>query len=176
MCTNVYMTRKPDFVARTEPIAFFLTWTTYGSWLPGDDRGWVDGRGHLHAAEPARAMRASRLLAESRLTLGVHQQSVVADVIAAHSNIRGWTLHAMSCRSEHVHVVITAVGVSPEDVLSQLKTWASRRLKGASAEDRTRRRRMRWWTEGGSKRWIYDVAGLEAVVTYVAECQDKPRD
>ena len=173
--TNVYMRRKTDFVTRTEPIAFFLTWTTYGSWLPGDNRGWTDGRGHLHAAEPARTLRASRLLAECPLTLGVHQQWVVADVIAAHCNIRGWTLHAMSCRPQHVHVVVTAMGVSPEDVLSQLKTWASRRLKGASAGDQIRSRRLRWWTEGGSKRWIYDVAELGAVVTYVAECQDKPR-
>ena len=176
VCTNVYMIRKPDFVTRTEPIAFFLTWTTYGSWLPGDHRGWADGRGHLHAAEPARAMQASRLLAESPLTLGFRQQTVVADVIAAHSNIRRWTLHAMSCRPQHVHVVVTAVGVSPEDVLSQFKTWASRRLKAGSAGDRTRGRRRKWWTEGGSKRWIYGVAELEAVVTYVAECQDKPRN
>jgi len=176
MYTNVYMRCKTDFVTRTEPIAFFLTWTTYGSWLPGDNRGWADSRGHLRAAEPARELQASRLLAESPLTLGVHQQWVVADVIAAHSNIRGWTLHAMSCRPQHVHVVVTAVGVSPEDVLSQFKTWASRRLKGASAGDQTRSGRMRWWTEGGSKRWIYDVAELGAVVTYVTECQDKPRN
>ena len=173
--TNVYMRRKTDFVTRTEPLAFFLTWTTYGSWLPGDDRGWADSRGHPRAADPTRKLEASRLLAEFPLTLGVHQQSVVADVIAAHCNIRGWTLHAMSCRTQHVHVVVTAVGVSPEDVLSQFKTWASRRLKDASAGDRARSGRMRWWTEGGSKRWIYDVAELGAVVTYVAECQDKSR-
>ena len=24
-----------------DPLAFFITWTTYGTWLPGDDRGWV---------------------------------------------------------------------------------------------------------------------------------------
>ena len=23
-----------------EPIAYFITWTTYGTWLPGDERGW----------------------------------------------------------------------------------------------------------------------------------------
>jgi hypothetical protein len=23
------------------PIAYHLTWTTYGTWLPGDSRGWV---------------------------------------------------------------------------------------------------------------------------------------
>ena len=175
-CTNVYMTRKPDFVTRTEPIAFFLTWTTYGSWLPGDSRGWTDGRGHLRTAEPARTLQASRLLAECTLTMGVHQQSVVADVIATHCSIRGWTLHAISCRPQHVHVVVTAVGVSPEGVLTQFKTWASRRLKEGCVGDRNRSRRMRWWTEGGSKRWIYDVAELGAVVTYVTECQDKPRN
>jgi hypothetical protein len=175
MCTHVHMTRKPDFVTRTEPIAFFLTWTTYGSWLPGDDRGWADSLGHLRAAEPTRTLQASRLLAERPLALGVHQQSVVADVIAAHCKIRGWTLHAISCRSQHVHVVVTAAGVAPEDVMTQFKAWATRRLKAASADDRIQSNRRRWWSECGSKRWIYDVAGLEAVVTYVTERQDKPR-
>jgi REP element-mobilizing transposase RayT len=175
VCTNVHMTRKPDFVTRTEPIAFFLTWTTYGSWLPGDDRGWTDSRGHLRVAEPARTLQASRLLAECPLALGAHQQSMVEDVIAAHCKFRGWTLHAVSCRPQHVHVVVTAVGVSPEDVLTQFKVWATRRLKAASADDRIPSSRRRWWSECGSKRWIYDVEGMGAVVTYVTECQDKPR-
>jgi hypothetical protein len=26
----------------SEPLAYFLTWTTYGTWLPGDSRGWVN--------------------------------------------------------------------------------------------------------------------------------------
>ena len=30
-----------------ETLAYFLTWTTYGSWLPGDERNWVDKRGEL---------------------------------------------------------------------------------------------------------------------------------
>jgi len=170
------MTRKPDFVTRSEPIAFFLTWTTYGSWLPGDDRGWADSRGHLRAAEPNRTLVASRLLAESPLALVGHQQSVVADVIAAHCKIRGWTLHAMSCRPQHVHVVVTAAGVSPEDVLTQFKAWATRRLKAASVDGQPQNSRRRWWSECGSRRWIYDVAALDAVVTYVTECQDKPRN
>jgi hypothetical protein len=29
-------------MANSAPIAFFLTWSTYGTWLPGDDRGWVE--------------------------------------------------------------------------------------------------------------------------------------
>lgn len=31
----------PNEPAMPDPLAFFLTWTTYGTWLPGDERGWV---------------------------------------------------------------------------------------------------------------------------------------
>jgi hypothetical protein len=24
-----------------EPLGYFITWTCYGTWLPGDDRGWT---------------------------------------------------------------------------------------------------------------------------------------
>ena len=33
------MTVHPTFNIG-EPLAYFLTWTTYGTWLPGDERGW----------------------------------------------------------------------------------------------------------------------------------------
>src|SRR5262249_3307643 len=37
-------------------LAYFLTWTTYGTWLPGDARGWVQvpGVGHPATGPPAR--------------------------------------------------------------------------------------------------------------------------
>ena len=25
-----------------DPLAYFLTWSTYGTWLPGDERGWIE--------------------------------------------------------------------------------------------------------------------------------------
>jgi len=36
-----------------DPIAFFLTmWVTYGTWLPGDARGWVEYPARLAALRP----------------------------------------------------------------------------------------------------------------------------
>ena len=32
------MTERP--FNTDEPIAYFITWTTYGTWLAGDERGW----------------------------------------------------------------------------------------------------------------------------------------
>ena len=31
-----------DNIVMPDPIAFFITWPTYGTWLPGDERGWVE--------------------------------------------------------------------------------------------------------------------------------------
>ena len=37
-----------------EPLAYFLTWPTYGTWLPGDERGWVEYRHGWQLPDPAR--------------------------------------------------------------------------------------------------------------------------
>jgi hypothetical protein len=46
--------RKPPvkvLAMRDKPLAFFLTWSCYGCWLPGDDRGYVD-REHNQYGRP----------------------------------------------------------------------------------------------------------------------------
>jgi hypothetical protein len=32
-----------------EPLAYFLTWSTYGTWLPGDERGGKKGTSMISA-------------------------------------------------------------------------------------------------------------------------------
>ena len=51
-----------------EPMAYFITWTTYGTWLPGDERGhwsdaWDEQLGYiephmLHEGDPVRKRMA----------------------------------------------------------------------------------------------------------------------
>ncbi len=153
-----------------EPLAFFLTWTTYGSWLPGDRRGWVDGRGGMHVAEPPRTVLARRRMAEEPLALDVDQRAAVAEAITTHGRVRGWHIHAVECRTQHTHVVVTAVGRDPDDVMRQFKSWATRALRRHAGEQGCSSR-TRWWTEGGSGRWIFRERDLAAVVAYVKECQ-----
>ena len=156
-------------IPQSEAIAFFLTWTTYGSWLPGDARGWFDRRGRFQSPRPSVAFVAERRLAERPVVFDDRQRSAVERAVEAHCRHRGWHLHAVHCRREHVHAVVTAVGRSPDDVLAQLKAWCTRVL--AAGGDGTRRR---WWTEGGSKRWVFHECDLVDVVAYVKECQGVP--
>lgn len=157
-----------------QPLAFFLTWTTYGSWLPGDDRGWTDGAGHHRASDAHQHRLAQRACRDRPVMLTPQERVLVARVIRQHCLIRAWSVHAVSCRTQHVHVVVTAANVSPGRVRQELKGWASRRL----AENRraAMQRQVRtWWTECGSTRWIRTPEALDAVIAYVMECQDKPR-
>ena len=161
-------------IAQPGPLAYFLTWTTYGSWLPGDERGWVDGLGAMHLAEPSRAAVARRSMKEPAVRLAVPQRVVVERAVTAHCGTRGWHLHAVQCRSQHVHVVVTAVKASPDEVLRQLKTWCTRALRRMEGERSADSARRRWWTEGGSRRQVFREGDLASVIAYVTECQGIP--
>ena len=161
-------------VAQSGPLAYFLTWTTYGSWLPGDERGWVDGRGGMHVAEPSRAAVARRNMQERAVLLTEPQRAAVEQAIATHCGVRGWHLHAVQCRTQHVHVVVTAASASPDEVLRQLKSWGTRALRQKDDVSSVASARRRWWTEGGSRRQVFREGDLASVIAYVTECQGVP--
>src|SRR5437660_12286167 len=78
-----------------EPLAFFLTWPTYGTWLPGDERGWVKYRRGFQIADPIRKLEAEALMTEEACILDEEQRELVEQTIADHCRIRGWELHVV---------------------------------------------------------------------------------
>ena len=156
---------------RPDPLAFFLTWTTYGTWLPGDGRGWTDSDGVVRESNLRLAHSSATLVRSPPVVFDDHERAAVAHAIGDHCRARDWSLHALACRTTHVHAVISATGHAPAAVMGQLKAWASRRLAALPAGQRAKRT----WTRGGSARWLWDEQALAQTVTYVAECQDGPR-
>jgi hypothetical protein len=156
----------------SEPLAYFLTWTTYGTWLPGDDRGWRrKGEPQVQPANPFLVEMARARMTEQEFTLSHEHRRLVEQTIRRHCERRHWTLHAVNARTNHVHVVVTAVGYHPKTVRDQFKAWCTRALKEAGGA------RSQFWTEGGRCDWINVEAGLESVVTYVLDVQErKDRD
>lgn len=157
-----------------DPIAYFLTWTTYGTWLPGDQRGWFDGdRRVVQAPDPLREEEARRLMTGQVVVLTAEQRELVDAVLVDHCRIRHWHLHARNVRTNHVHVVVSASG-DPRRVREQLKAWASRRLSAAAGLRGTARDgQRRWWTEKGDIAWLYDEDHLAQVMRYVLEMQSE---
>ena len=150
-------------------IAIFSTWTTYGTWLPGDQRGWfLRGRG-IQVPDAMRRLEAALIMTESSITLDPGQRRLVEKTIAEHCAIRKWHLHAVNCRSNHVHVVVTA-DAKPEKVMADFKAYSSRRLKERLGEpaDRTR------WTQHGSTLYLWTEEEVAAKVEYTVNGQGTP--
>ncbi len=147
-------------------IAYFSTWTTYGTWLPGDERGWFEGGRGWREPDQRRSFSSALLMSADAIVLTTEQRELVEGVIAEHSTIRGWELHAVNCRTNHVHVVVSAGDRPIEIPREQYKSRATRRLTEQCGGARTV-----WWTERGWDVYIDDDMELAAVVQYVLEGQ-----
>src|SRR5687767_14535922 len=106
----------------SEPLAFLLTFRTYGTWLHGDERGSVDRR-HNAPGSPLLPANDSRLQYEQRnmvanpTVFDEQMRSVVDAAIHDQCQYRGWELRELAVRSNHVHVVVDYAGVEPERII-----------------------------------------------------------
>ena len=158
----------------SDPVAYFLTFTTYGTWLHGNENSSVDKR-HNQFGLPRLAMdgaieqKERGSLKHAEYTLDERHRLVVLTTIREVDQFRGWYLWAVHVRSNHVHVVITA-NAKPEKVMIDLKAWATRRLKESFPKSQVTDR----WTQHGSTRYLWKEADLSDVVRYVVEEQGEP--
>lgn len=157
---------------RTEPLAYFLTWTCYGTWLHGDRRGSVDSEHNVvdtpFVEEDSRRRQEERgRLHQGAVLLKDEKRRVVSETIVAHCRLREWELIAVHVRTNHVHVVVGYAGLTPEVVMGQLKSWTTRRLRDAGLWSRDER----VWTKHGSTRYLWKASEIEQATAYVVEGQ-----
>ena len=154
------------------PRAYLLTWTTYGSWLHGDERGSVDDAHHVPGEEFAPAdrrrwsMAAHRMRAAS-VMLDAEARRIVAQAIADHCTARRWELIALHVRTRHVHAIVVAPEARPEIVVGQLKAWATRRLRAAGRFPQS----DPIWTRQASTRYLWNKESVRRAGVYVVEQQ-----
>jgi REP element-mobilizing transposase RayT len=151
--------------------AYFLTWHTYGTWLPGDHRGWVEGRASAEtpvlSGDRRKRCIAGERMAGTPVLFDPQQRAIVEATTREVCSIRNWRLLAVNCRSNHVHVVVLALNVKPEAVMNSLKAWCSRRLNEADTEHAGRR----WWVRHGSTRYLNSEQAVQQAIHYVVHEQ-----
>jgi hypothetical protein len=138
----------------------------------------------MQLPDPIVQREAAARMTDDACRLDLEQRRLVESTIAGHCRVRGWTLYAVNCRSNHVHVVVFAANRHPDDIREQFKAWCTRRLKEMEQErrrttaadpDTCARTRQNWWAARGSGLYINDEDALEAIIHYVLESQDRPR-
>ena len=166
------------YSASSAPLAYHITYHTYGTWLHGSDPGSVDprhnipGTPYLPPDQNLERDKSARLKHDA-VTLNAEQRAVVEAAIREVATFRGWTLHALNVRTNHVHVLVTA-DVSPERAMNDFKSYATRHMvrHGVFPSD------TRAWTRHGSTRYIWNEKSLAEAGRYVVEGQgpDLPMD
>jgi REP element-mobilizing transposase RayT len=157
-------------------LAYFITFSCYGTWLRGAEPGSVD-REHNAAGKPFLPVNDFRenanreRLQQPPYELDGPRRRVVLRTIEEVCRHRGWALLAAHVRTTHVHIVVSA-DASPEKVMNDFKAYASRRLTEAGLDNRERKR----WTRHGSTRYLSKSESVSAAIHYVVFEQGKPMD
>ncbi|QDT34822.1 hypothetical protein [Thalassoglobus polymorphus] len=149
-----------------DPLAFFITWTVYGTFLQGDERWWRS-RGGSRPPQPKLQQWHRDRLNHEIILLSDSQRELVASEIQRLSDFRGWKLWIANPRTNHVHVVVTAMNYSGKKVRDQMKANCTRGLREKYSEfvDRP------VWSVNGDWKCINQEDDLEQAILYAGEAQ-----
>jgi len=147
-------------------VLYLVTFTCYGSRLPGDDRGSFDhvrqGERRLLPPNPGLESYARRTMRQAGYLLtACESRALVRDAIVNVCEFRGWVLYALHVRTNHVHGIADAAA-SPSRILNDWKAYATRSLGDPGRIH---------WTHGGSTRRILTPTGLTRAMHYVLHGQ-----
>ena len=161
------------------PLAYLVTFRTYGTWLHGDERRSVDTHGGKNAYGSPRIQSNSKLagimarnMKRDAFLLDAGQRETVEAAIIEVCKYRTYALHALNVRTNHVHAVVSAERM-PKSIINAFKSYSTRKLRelGLIALDEQP------WSRGGSRRYLWKPKYVELAVNYVLYCQgDMPFD
>ncbi len=157
---------------REFPLAYLITFRTYGTWLHGDDRLSVDMRGQnaYGSSYVERNKQLSDLMKENMreepfLLNADHRKHVDLAVreVCAYKN---FALKAIHVRTNHAHTVVSASS-KPEPIATAFKAYATRRLRkeGLVAAE------AKVWARGESTRYLWKQEFVERAMDYVINGQ-----
>jgi hypothetical protein len=162
---------------------WFLTWHTYGTWLPGDARGFVtelrDANWNKYlpnvpgsecqADLPGLKRFASDALAGEPVWLSAEHATTLLIQFRETAQYRKWELFAVAVLVNHAHLVVGVRGdPEPATILGDFKEYGSRALNRQFGKPPAR-----WWTQTGSKRKLPHADALRGAIAYTRD-QDRP--
>ena len=150
------------------PLAYLITFRSYGTWLHGDERGSIDrynntfGQPRMPEDSILENQQRAKLKSPPVL-LDEFQRPVVKQAIKDVCFHRRWRLLAVNVRTNHAHAVTDTLTAKPEYALRDFKSYSTRALRSANL----------WtfdhspWVDGGSTRYLWKEQSVTAACNYV---------
>lgn len=140
-------------------IGYMVTWTTYGSWLQGDKRGYVKN-GRVLAQNDKLKSANQRQQKYPTLKLNTEQKQIVENTITEEARRINHKIFAIAVCSNHVHIVAGVSEESIEQAVHRYKYSATLALRKFGSQDKI-------WSKGFDKRFCFTDRELENKVRYV---------
>ena len=140
-------------------LGYFVTWTTYGTWLQGEEKGYVKG-GKILPANPNLHKANIKSMANKKIILNNKQKEIVRETILNEIEKTGQKMLALAVCSNHIHIVLSYTGKPIEKTVGRLKNAARVALQKNGLEARV-------WSKGFDKKYCFDEKAFKNRVNYV---------
>ena len=136
-----------------------LTWTTYGSWLQGDKRGFVKGGKILSGNKVLESINKTKQKAK-KVRLSKKDIEIIENALLKKTKQLNQKVYALAVCKNHIHLVLENIELAIGNVVIHYK----RACKAALAKNGFKGKA---WTGGYDKRYIYEQKSLDKRINYV---------
>lgn len=143
----------------TKTLGYMVTWTTYGSWLQGDKRGFVK-KGRICPANKTLADSNIQKLSKDPVKLSKAHRQQVANAILEKAKQLNQKICALWVASNHIHIVAEYTPSPIDEIVKYYKNAAQVELRKVGLTGRI-------WTNGFDKRYCFDKESLQHRISYV---------
>jgi len=153
------------FIGMARMIGFMATWTTYGTWLQGNKKGYVKN-GTIQPANAKLEKSNKALLKHDKINIPKNLRIIVKNAILKEAEEIGQKVYAITVCSNHVHIVAESINKRCGYSVGRFKKAATKELRKYSYNDKV-------WTTGFDKRYCYNEQELENKIKYVQRHEEK---
>jgi REP element-mobilizing transposase RayT len=140
-------------------IGFMATWTTYGTWLQGDKKGYVKN-GSILDANPALEQSNKEQLKHDKIKIPKALRTIVKNAILKEAEEIDQKVYAIALCSNHVHIVVESIGKKCGYSVGRFKRAATKALRKFGFANII-------WTKDFDKRYCFDEKSLKNRIDYV---------
>ncbi len=142
-------------------IAYMLTWTTYGTWLQGDRRGWVKNGEILRPNESLESVNRGQMKF-GQTVLTKEQRISAVEAIMNEADGLKQKIFALAVCSNHIHLAAENINLPVGRVVSHYKNAARLILQEQGFNGKL-------WSQGFDKRYCMNEKELAAKIAYICE-------
>jgi REP element-mobilizing transposase RayT len=140
-------------------IGYTITWTTYGTWLQGDKRGYVKNGTIMPANDKLKSANQNQQKFQT-VKLNSNQKHIVRKAILQEAQKINQKIPAITVCSNHVHIVAKVSSESIEQIVHRYKRLSTFVLRKAGLDGKV-------WSTGFDKRFCFTDKDIEQKAKYV---------